>query len=598
MSRQLGSLHRSNSHPANLQNPVPIIPLFAFPPPDFIINIPSSTSSDTNSDTSVFRTISQFNNSDLETPDEFANSEPSPSTYSQTNYQNFSQPPFRPINASQPLPSLSTPSYPSKVTPTYTPSLSDRSTNNSPDLPQISSELENYITLQQQIINPNTLTIHHLSSMTTNSGPSTPTPLSDYTQSSTSTETSTSTNRAYRTFKRKFPNHPFTTKPGTAKEYIDHPKHKNTKQFLQTNLPSFPQYTLNTSTTNDDTTNYVDEYVLIPTLHWTSYYHYTNPLYLPLYNTKTDNENCKDILYKLTTAQTIREFTYIGFKKLLNEYTAPRANNFTIEYYDHNIIRLNHDQFLDDDNFANPQLSENFFISTPYIFTLNIFNKQHDHIISEALINTQAYQSFQENLDLFTLTFHFLTPQERDLHCSHDIMFRTKQTHTYTYYRFIQNHFHLQTPSRQPHHRFQFINSKYTSPFFLNFTYCIKDTNLHGILRNYDPIHQMYIFCPIINAFQDKESRPFLVPHEFLQPIEIPILEFIHNTKYNHKLYNLIQNTPHEFAVGTEELNIIKALQLLWPLLQTKNIIRILAKLLTSSELIQDLFPHGFFPED
>ena len=79
MSRQLGSLHRSNSHPANLQNTVPIIPLFAFPPPDYIINIPSSTNSDTNSDTSVFCTISQFNNSDLKTPDEFAHSEPSPS---------------------------------------------------------------------------------------------------------------------------------------------------------------------------------------------------------------------------------------------------------------------------------------------------------------------------------------------------------------------------------------------------------------------------------------------------------------------------------------------------------------------------------------
>ena len=43
-------------------------------------------------------------------------------------------------------------------------------------------------------------------------------------------------------------------------------------------------------------------------------------------------------------------------------------------------------------------------------------------------------------------------------------------------------------------------------------------------------------------------------------------------------MYNLIQNTPYEFAVGTEELKTIKALQLLWPLLQTKNIIRILAK--------------------
>ena len=63
--------------------PNPNYPTFRFPLPDFpISNIPSSTSSDTNSDISIFHTISQFNNSDLETPDEFANSEPFPSTYS------------------------------------------------------------------------------------------------------------------------------------------------------------------------------------------------------------------------------------------------------------------------------------------------------------------------------------------------------------------------------------------------------------------------------------------------------------------------------------------------------------------------------------
>ena len=88
-----------------------------------------------------------------------------------------------------------------------------------------------------------------------------------------------------------------------------------------------------------------------------------------------------------------------------------------------------------------------------------------------------------------------------------------------------------------------------------------------------------------------------MIPHGFIQSIEIPILEFFHNTKYNHKIYNLIQNTPHEFAVGTEELNTIKALQWLWPLLQTKNVIRILAKLLTTSDLIHDIFAHGFFQD-
>ena len=599
MSRQLGSLHRSNSHPTNLTSSIPIIPLFAFPPPDFpSSNVTSGMNSDTNSHISVLYSISQLNNPNIDTPDEFADSEPSPSNNFH-NPSNFSQPPFQPILSNNPDPITPTPSYASQVTPTYSSYHSDQSSH-SPDTPRISPELDNFITLQQQPYYLNTPTINQISSTPNSSNP--PTPSSNYTESltpsSTSTISSLNTNRAYRTFKRKFPNHPFPAKPGTAREYINHPQHNNTKEFLAITLPSFPQYTLNTPHDANETRNFVDEYVLMPTLSWTSYYYFTNPLCLPLSSTSIDIERNKDMLYRLTTPLTPRQFTYVGYKKSLKIHTAPRANEYTLEYYDHNIIRANQDQFLDDDRFANPQITEKFFIKTPYVFTLNIFDRKFDHIISEALTNTQAYESFKERFQIFSLTFHFLTPHERDLHCSHDIMLRTKQTHTYSYYRFIQNHFDLHTPSRQPHHRFQFINSKYTSPYFLNFTYCIKDTNLHGILRNYDPITQMYIFCPITKTFNAEESRPFLIPHEFIQPIEIPILEFIHNTKFNHKLYNLIQNTPYEFAVGTEELTTIKALQLLWPLLQTKNIIRILAKLLTTSELIHDIFPHGFFPDD
>ena len=142
-------------------------------------------------------------------------------------------------------------------------------------------------------------------------------------------------------------------------------------------------------------------------------------------------------------------------------------------------------------------------------------------------LKTNLKNWFQINLSgkfqTFSLTFHFLTPKEPDLHCSQVIMLRTKQTHTYTYYRFIQNLFYTHTPSRQPHHRFQFINSKYSSPFFLNFTYCINNTNFQRILRNYDSITQMYIFCPLTKTFNDKESRPLINPHEYIQPIEVPI---------------------------------------------------------------------------
>ena len=142
MSRQIGSLHQSISHPANLQNNLPIIPLFALPPPQSPHPIFSSCmESETNSNTTVYNTISQFNNSDIETPDKFANSEPSPST--------FSQPPFQPIHSQVKIESLSPSSPISHVTPTYSPLTSESSDNNDQDHTQISHELDNFITLQQ-----------------------------------------------------------------------------------------------------------------------------------------------------------------------------------------------------------------------------------------------------------------------------------------------------------------------------------------------------------------------------------------------------------------------------------------------------------------
>ena len=93
MSRQVGSLHRSISHPANLQNPIPIIPLFAFPPPESPhVNTSSCMDSETKSDITV---LIQFPNLLTQTSKpqaNFANSEPSPPT--------FSQPPFDVITPS------------------------------------------------------------------------------------------------------------------------------------------------------------------------------------------------------------------------------------------------------------------------------------------------------------------------------------------------------------------------------------------------------------------------------------------------------------------------------------------------------------------
>ena len=149
----------------------------------------------------------------------------------------------------------------------------------------------------------------------------------------------------------------------------------------------------------------------MPTLHWTVYYHYTNPLCLPLANTTESIEKNKNMFYRLTTTLTPRQFTYVGYKKLLKTITAPRSNDFAIEDYDLNIIRPNHDQFLDEDRFANPQLTKKIFIKTSYVFTLNIFDRKHDQIISKSLVDIQAYESFYDKFQLLSLTFHFLSPQ-------------------------------------------------------------------------------------------------------------------------------------------------------------------------------------------
>ena len=219
--------------------------------------------SDTNSNPTVYNTISQFNNSDIETPDEFANSEPSPST--------FSQPPFQPLHSPVKIEPLSPPSPISHATPAYSPLTSESSHNNDHDNTQISHELENFITLQQQLQHSHTLTIHQFSRSLTSPTPSTPTPSSTYIPSQNPTSPSTpssSTNRAYRTFKGNFPNNPFPSNPGTSTTYINHPLHTNTKEFLQTCLPFFPQYTYFHSDPNNEKPNYVNEHVLYPILSW------------------------------------------------------------------------------------------------------------------------------------------------------------------------------------------------------------------------------------------------------------------------------------------------------------------------------------------
>ena len=175
MSRQVGSLHRSVSHPVSLQNPIPIIPLFAFPPPESP-HINTSSSSLRHHSFSHILPIRQFR---FRNPWRFRK-------FRTKLVNNFSAP-FRPIHSQAKTNFTSTLSlslsHISQVTPNYSPFTNERSNNNSPENTQTSYELNNLITLQQQVQHPHLLTIHQLLSTITSSIPPTPTSSSYHTPS-------------------------------------------------------------------------------------------------------------------------------------------------------------------------------------------------------------------------------------------------------------------------------------------------------------------------------------------------------------------------------------------------------------------------------
>ena len=104
------------------------------------------------------------------------------------------------------------------------------------------------------------------------------------------------------------PHTTFPSHPQSAQSFVNHPLHTNTKEFLQICLHFLTQNTYFHSDPIDNHPHYVNEHVLYPTLSWTSFFHFTNTLSLPLDNTPYDNDHCSTQLYHLTTALTPKQF--------------------------------------------------------------------------------------------------------------------------------------------------------------------------------------------------------------------------------------------------------------------------------------------------
>ena len=151
MSRQIGSPNRRFFYPSNLErhsSHVSISDLTSSSFPRLCSDSPRMDSDD--STQKIFDTIFHLNNADVETPDKFHDSEPSPSTCSQT--------PFLPLVYQLPNQSSPASSSYTDATPILSPITSDQPYAPIPVNVELEHELDKFITLQQQLQNPHILT--------------------------------------------------------------------------------------------------------------------------------------------------------------------------------------------------------------------------------------------------------------------------------------------------------------------------------------------------------------------------------------------------------------------------------------------------------
>ena len=183
-----------------------------------------------------------------------------------------------------------------------------------------------------------------------------------------------------------------------------------------------------------------------------------------MYNNPEDNAVYQSRLQKPTTALHGRLFTTIGLLQTLTKFVAQKASIFSNNHYDHAIARYMKYTIIEEADDTCLQLKEKFFIKSEYIFGLDSKNKKYDDFSSTSLTDKKRIILISIKFNHFSLTFRFLTPKECDLDCSHELLLCTKLTHTHTYYKFIQHHYTTNAQARNPQHRFNFINAKYTSP--------------------------------------------------------------------------------------------------------------------------------------
>ena len=118
-------------------------------------------------------------------------------------------------------------------------------------------------------------------------------------------------------------------------------------------------------------------------------------------------------------------------------------------------------------------------------------------------------------MKIFSLQYNFLGPSSYDLRIEENdanfLPYHIKKAHHFTYQKFLQY--------KEPEN-YIFFNSNYTSPFTFNSDYLIDHTKIKGILRNYGPLKQSFLFLP-----NENPRRPIIVPQEYLTSNDDSLLQ-------------------------------------------------------------------------
>ena len=206
----------------------------------------------------------------------------------------------------------------------------------------------------------------------------------------------------------------------------------------------------------------------------------------------------------------------------------------------------------------NRRFTERFWHQSKYFYALA--DRQNDYLNTFCTRDVTPYRIYQKN-DLFYLQFAFVLPTLMDVNNQTNKVNRVKMLHSIHNYLFVQHHIHRTNPLIHMNSRFQYANTKLTSPYYKNYSYIIQPNYCEGTIRNFGPIKNYLLFL----SLYAKTSRPILVPIEYLKCVEGGAKKRMYSNTFNLLYRDWITDKLDNREPSAEETQVLNHLLALQP---------------------------------